>query len=274
MAQVPYIWFRGFRMTPNYRDAILAAEGRAGFRFRLTQGGHNNGAVAASAGTHDGDADDGSIKEPTGKRMSRAKVAKMIEARRWAGIATWLRTAWRELWGVRAQGFGSEHTHSVPNGWGAPSRGARTQAVRYRQGRDALARNFPDIGPGHTKAWYNRTTPGKPYSPPVRLPIAPKPSPGNGTTAPKGRPFSLGNVVNTARVGGRHGNVTTVQTYLNREYLNHRQGRMPVDGHYGPVTKRVYAGWQRYLGYKGKGADGIPGRASLSRLFKNDYYIV
>jgi hypothetical protein len=38
------------------------------------------------------------------------------------------------------------------------------------------------------------------------------------------------------------------------------------DGHYGTTTVTAYAAWQRRLGYSGKDADGIPGRASLERL--------
>ena len=38
------------------------------------------------------------------------------------------------------------------------------------------------------------------------------------------------------------------------------------DGHYGSATVTAYAKWQRHLGYTGTAADGIPGRASLTRL--------
>lgn len=174
MAAVPYIWFRGKRMTPAFRDAILAAEGRAGFTFTITQGGFNAGGVAASAGTHDGDAADFSVRG-----LAEARIAATIEALRWAGIAAWLRTTNTSLHGVRPQGFGSAHIHAVPNGWGAPSRGARDQAVAYRRGRDGLARNLADIGPGHTSAWRNRTTPGKPTNPGL---------PGAGATGPAPTP--------------------------------------------------------------------------------------
>ena len=160
MADVPYIWFRGKRMTRAFRDAILAAEQRAGFQFVLTQGGFNAGGVAASAGTHDGDAGDWSIRG-----LNRDQVAAMIEALRWAGIAAWLRTGSVPLWETRAQYFSSAHVHGVPNGWGLPSAGARSQADAYRRGRDGLRANLPDIGPGHVKTWYSQTTPRKPITP-------------------------------------------------------------------------------------------------------------
>jgi hypothetical protein len=38
------------------------------------------------------------------------------------------------------------------------------------------------------------------------------------------------------------------------------------DGHFGSSTNTAYAAWQRKLGYRGKAADGIPGRTSLERL--------
>lgn len=38
------------------------------------------------------------------------------------------------------------------------------------------------------------------------------------------------------------------------------------DGHYGTTTVAAYAKWQTKLGYRGKDADGIPGKTSLERL--------
>jgi hypothetical protein len=41
------------------------------------------------------------------------------------------------------------------------------------------------------------------------------------------------------------------------------------DGHFGSVTVQAYAAWQRSKaggGYKGKAADGVPGKASLTKL--------
>lgn len=157
MASKPYIKFRGKRMTPAVRDALKAAEQRAGRKFTITQGGFNAGGVKASAGTHDGDALDLSIRG-----LSRQQVETMIEAMRWAGFAAWLRTTSKPKWGVRAQGFGSYHVHAVPNGWGSPSAGARKQAQAYRAGRDGLARNLADEGPGHTDAYRTKTWPETP----------------------------------------------------------------------------------------------------------------
>lgn len=38
------------------------------------------------------------------------------------------------------------------------------------------------------------------------------------------------------------------------------------DGHFGSLTVRAYARWQRHLGYRGADADGIPGKTSLVKL--------
>ena len=156
MGDIPYIWFRGKRMTPAVRDALLAAEQRAGFDFVVTQGGFNAGGVAASAGTHDGDALDLRTRD-----LDKAKIARMIEAMRWAGFAAWYRTSTAQ-YGVRAQGFSTPHVHAVPNGWGLPSTGAKRQADAYRAGRDGLSRNLADVGPGHTRAFVSKTRPERP----------------------------------------------------------------------------------------------------------------
>lgn len=178
MSAVPYVWWRGRRFTPAMRDAIVAAENRAGFTFTITQGGFNSGGVLASAGTHDGDALDLSVRD-----LTEQQVAVAIDCLRWAGIAAWFRTTKVGKWGTRPHGFSSYHIHGVPNGWGSPSRGARDQAAAYRAGRDGLASNGVDAGPGHTSAYRNRTTPGKPAAP--NLPVAGgSVSSGAGSTTP------------------------------------------------------------------------------------------
>ena len=170
MAAVPYIYFRGRRMTAAFRDSILAAEQRIGRQIVITQGGFNSGGVTASAGTHDGDAADWSVLGKT-----QAQVAQEIEALRWAGIAAWFRTTRVAKWGTRAQGFSAYHVHGVPNGWGRPSMGARNQAASYRAGRDGLRQNGVDAGPGHTSAYRKQTTPRKPVV--TVVPSLPKPAP-------------------------------------------------------------------------------------------------
>jgi hypothetical protein len=39
-----------------------------------------------------------------------------------------------------------------------------------------------------------------------------------------------------------------------------------ADGHFGTATKTAYAAWQRRCGWSGQDADGLPGKASLTKL--------
>jgi peptidoglycan hydrolase-like protein with peptidoglycan-binding domain len=39
-----------------------------------------------------------------------------------------------------------------------------------------------------------------------------------------------------------------------------------VDGSFGTLTVTAYKAWQKRLGYTGSAADGIPGKASLTKL--------
>ena len=47
-----------------------------------------------------------------------------------------------------------------------------------------------------------------------------------------------------------------------------------VDGHFGTATRSAYAAYQRSLGYRGLDANGMPGRASLTRLGAGRYDVV
>lgn len=204
MAAVPYIYFRGRRMTPVARDAWLAAEQRCGWKIEpMTQGGWNAGGVAASAGTHDRDAADSSVRGKT-----QAQVAKEIECLRWAGWFASLRTASKRHWGVRPQYFSAIHVHSVPNGWGLVSAGARRQAEAYRKGRDGLRQNGPDAGgPGHVPTYRNRLTPMKPKVTVVPSPPKPPPAYTPPTTDPVPRSTTPG-PWRTIPVDGLLGSVT------------------------------------------------------------------
>lgn len=165
-----YITREGRRFSPEMWACVSEWRRLAraeGIRFVITQGGFNRGGVTASAGTHDGDAVDLSVSG-----MSEGHVARLVELGRMVGLAAWFRTTKTAKWDTRAQGFGSYHIHAVPNGWGHPSAGARSQAVSYRQGRDGLARNLADLGPGHVSAFrahtwadYRRTQAAKPGLP-------------------------------------------------------------------------------------------------------------
>ena len=142
------------RYTPDFADALAEWERlakKAGIPFRVSQGGFNGTAVSASASTHAGDAVDISVKN-----LSKDQVAKLNEIGRMIGMASWFRTS-SAKWGTRGQGFSSYHIHAVPNGWGIPHPSAARQANSYRSGRDGLASNQPDLGPGHVTQYRTRT---------------------------------------------------------------------------------------------------------------------
>lgn len=123
--------FRGYKFAPGTPAAIRWAEKRAGFTFRISQGGYNQGGVSASAGTHDKDAVDFTVRG-----LTHAQVATMVRALRDAGFAAWHRTT--------NQGFDSEHVHAVRLGNGDLSRVAAQQAIAYDAHRDGLKSNAPD----------------------------------------------------------------------------------------------------------------------------------
>ncbi|MFG2225397.1 N-acetylmuramoyl-L-alanine amidase [Streptomyces sp. NPDC048644] len=60
-----------------------------------------------------------------------------------------------------------------------------------------------------------------------------------------------------------YGGVRTVEAALVDAGL---LAKRRLDGHFGSDTVAAYAAWQRRLGYAGRDADGIPGRASLAQL--------
>lgn len=150
-----YTWWRGFRFSSVMRDCMVEwhrlAQAEA-ISFTVTQGGFNAGGVLESAGTHDGDAVDLSVRG-----LSERQCARLVELGRMLGVAVWLRTGNRSLWGVPAQHFSVAHLHGVPNRWGSPSTGAAAQATAYRNGRNGLISNLRDTGPGHTSAYRTRT---------------------------------------------------------------------------------------------------------------------
>lgn len=122
--------FRGYTFAPGTPAAIKWAETQAGFTFRIVQGGYNTGGVGASAGTHDKDAVDFSVRG-----LTATEIRDMVNALRDAGFAAWHRTV--------AQGFDAAHVHAVRFASDV-SPAAATQLVAFDKGRDGLAANKPD----------------------------------------------------------------------------------------------------------------------------------
>lgn len=82
---------------------------------------------------------------------------------------------------------------------------------------------------------------------------------------------SLSHVVVAAKtdIPAATGHTTYKSEVLLVEQALSSEGYLPaqwVDGSFGTKTQSAYITWQRYLGYRGADADGIPGRDSLTRL--------
>ena len=184
MATPTLVTHKGRRVTREFAAALADVDKEVPGAV-YTQGGWNGGRVSASAGTHDQDAADVSVR---GK--SRAWVARYITACRKRGLFASFRTTRIGKWGVRGQGFSSYHVHIVGNLWGYQSSGAAHQAREYRAGRDGLAGRGPDVGgPGHTRAYTAVTWPGylaaKNATPkPTKYKVATRLLPLNGRSGP------------------------------------------------------------------------------------------
>jgi hypothetical protein len=102
----------------------------------------------------------------------------------------------------------------------------------------------------------------KPTTPaPLPKPATPTVSLSKLVAAAKSNPAAKGTPVTYA-------GVKTVETALVNAGL---LAKTYLDGHYGTTTVTAYAAWQRSAaggGYRGKDADGIPGKDSLARLGK------
>lgn len=122
----------------DHAEAIYRALGGeiVNFRLAITQGGYNNGYVAASFGTHDGGgAVDLSVRSPKDFSVLEDDIPIMLRALRLAGFAAWLREAGQ---------LGSDspiHIHAIAVGDAELSEAARAQIdgeFGYLRGYDGL----------------------------------------------------------------------------------------------------------------------------------------
>lgn len=252
-----HVTYRGKKFSPSFRDALKELEILLpDVPVHITQGGFNGTNVAASAGTHAGDAVDLSVRG-----LTEAQVAAIISTARRVGIAAWFRTTDTPKWGTRAQGFKSYHIHGVPNKWGSASSGASKQADSYRTGKDGLKRQLADRGPGHVSAYRKQTwatyrASSNASSDSVQVDDANLPPliPEDGDFGP----VTIKRVQRQVRViqDGDFGPVTTSAfrtwlrfdpgTRIDSRVVKTLQGRVGVrrDGDWGPVTTK---GLQRFL---------------------------
>ncbi|MFD5577291.1 N-acetylmuramoyl-L-alanine amidase [Streptomyces pseudogriseolus] len=101
----------------------------------------------------------------------------------------------------------------------------------------------------------------------TKQPAAPATRP---PTKPQRPVVDLSQLVAAARANPRatgqpvtYAGVRTVEAALVDEGL---LAKRYSDGHYGTTTISAYSAWQRRLSYRGKDADGIPGKTSLVKL--------
>ncbi len=109
------------RMDWKTRAALEVAQRRLGYPLTIVQGCYNQGAVSASAGTHDGG---GVVDLIAYDRERKVRVLREI------GFAAWYRPTIKGLWG--------EHIHAVLIDHGRLASSAARQVDSYRRGRDGL----------------------------------------------------------------------------------------------------------------------------------------
>lgn len=115
------------------------------------------------------------------------------------------------------------------------------------------------LKPGTTQADVNRVIAKLGIKPdgtrgPAPAPKPPAPKPPKPVPAP---------IVSVAAVlKGDVPSVKIVQAAINKA----TGAKLTVDGQWGPKTRNAYTAWQLSLGFRGKDADGMPGKKSLAAL--------
>lgn len=119
--------WRGYKFTRRAIQSLRWVEEKSGVRINPAQGSFNSGGVAASGGTHDGEAIDIRVGG-----MGPVEIKTLVTWLRKAGWAAWYRAPIPGLWGP--------HVHAVPT-TGKLSAQAAYQVRAFDAGRDGLAGN-------------------------------------------------------------------------------------------------------------------------------------
>lgn len=198
----------------------------------ITQGGYNNGAVPASAGTHDG----GGVIDVAASLVDTEAKRKIW---RKSGWAMWHRRTWEGNW--------PEHGHGVLIGCPHASAGAKRQVTAYKAGRNGLANGAADQGPKVAAVtWEKALADSKVYATSVKRLIA------NAKTKPP-RPKS--------------NDVIRLQRLLKHADCMSTSAAKRERGKYGPLTRAAVATAQRKAGYPDQ-ASGYIGIRTLRWLAK------
>lgn len=198
----------------------------------ITQGGYNNGAVPASAGTHDG----GGVIDVAASLVDTEAKRKIW---RKSGWAMWHRRTWEGNW--------PEHGHGVLIGCPHASAGAKRQVTAYKAGLNGLASKAADQGPRVAAVpWKKALANSKVYSTSLKRLLANAKS-----KAPR---KSSNDVIRLQRLL-KHADCMSTSA-IKRER-----------GKYGPLTRQAVHLAQRKAGY-GAQASGYIGIRTLRWLAK------
>lgn len=259
--------FKGCECIAAVWDELNAEARRRGIvksNFDVYQGSYNT-RVKASAKTHFGG---GVLDIAWVSQSDTAKIKAQYQLLDEFGFCPFRR-------GPKSyDGFGT-HFHLCLRGCPHMHWQAANQVASWLAGRDGLVRNWKDRDCGwrvttrdwkQALAWYTARMSQRVQA---------------AQTA-KWPPFSykalmLG--ITGAQKGKPTGNVRLLQHQLNRS--NNSKAaigkNIPEDGIWGPLTQKVFASYQRRIGFTGKAADGIPGLTSVTRLMgwaRNPYRVV
>lgn len=234
------VYVHGRRTCACVKQALPLVEARlkrAGYIKRdlsglITQGGYNNGAVPASAGTHDG----GGVID-----VAASLVDTEAKRRIWrkSGWAMWHRRTWEGNW--------PEHGHGVLIGCPHASAGAKRQVTAYKAGRNGLANGAADQGPQVAAVtWEKALADSKVYSTSVKRLIANAKS-----KAPR----------------AKSNDVLRLQRLLRNADCMSTPAIKRERGKYGPRTRQAVHLAQRKAGY-GSQASGYIGIRTLRWLAK------
>jgi hypothetical protein len=223
-------------VTRRHYAKIKLAEKQLGYPLTIVQGSYHKG-VEASKGTHDGG---GCLDLAPFEWERKSRIFRKL------GDAAWHRIK-NDDW--------NEHVHTVDLGCTNLQWLAKDQTRDYRNGDNGLGGNSkakdtqwrPDPIP-HFKLTAQLIAAYWPQLKPRRV-----------------NRVDLHKVLAQVAAGGTRINpgVKLIQRALNKALPSHH---LLVDGKFGEVTKKVYAAWQRSLGFTGSAAEGVPVPADLKKL--------